>query len=264
MKIFNNIIAILQKELQSYFSSPLAFSIASIFWLISGIFFVFILLSDQGIIQNVALQEQLGNDSPIDVPYEFIQIFFGIMGSISMFLLPMLSMGLYSEERKRGTIELLATSPLFNWVVALGKLLGVLTFYITMIMPILLYEAIAFSTSNPPIPPQVPLMAHLGLILLAASILSLGMFISSLTDSTIFSAVMTFILVLFLSITDTLANTLDGELSRIINHISLLKTYENFVQGIFSTGGLIVFISYIFLGLFLTAQSVEVLRFTRK
>lgn len=264
MKIITNIIAITQKELQSYFASPLAFSIATIFWLLSGIFFVFILFSEQGIIQTVALQEQLGDTTPVDVVYEFMQVFFNTMASLTLFILPILSMGLYSEERKRGTIELLATSPIFNWVVAVGKLIGVLLFFITMIMPILLYEAIAFSSANPPISLQVPLLAHLGLILLAASMLSLGMFISSLTESSIFSAIMTFILVVFLSILDAIANTFGGEIGKFIGHFSLLKNYQSFVIGVLDTGNLIVFLSYIFLGIFLTSQSIQVLRFTRK
>ena len=102
MKILANIIAITQKELQTYFVSPLAFSVATVFWLISGIFFVFLLLSEQGIIQNVALQEQLGNTFPVDVVYEFMQIFFNTISSLTLFILPILSMGLYTEERKRG------------------------------------------------------------------------------------------------------------------------------------------------------------------
>lgn len=264
MKIITNIIAILQKELQSYFASPLAFSIAGIFWLISGLFFVFILLGDQGIIQTVSLQEQLGNDFVIDVPYEFLQSFFGIIGSLCLFILPILSMGLYTEERKKGTLELLATSPVFNWVVALGKLLGVLLFFITMILPILLYEVIVFQSANPPIQPQVYLFAHLGLILLGASILSIGMFISSLTDSTIFAAIMTFTVIIFLSILDALAVSIGGEGGKVLEHFSLLRNYENFVKGIFDTSNLMVFLTYIVFGLFLTAQSIETLRFSRK
>ena len=264
MKIITNIIAITQKELQSYFASPLAFSVATIFWFISGMFFVFILFGDQGIIQTVAIQEQLGSTVPVDVVYQFMQVFFNTIASLTLFILPILSMGLYSEEKKRGTIELLATSPIFNWVVAVGKLIGVLLFFITMIMPILLYEAIAFQSASPPISLQVPLLAHLGLILLAASMLSLGMFISSLTESTIFSAIMTFTLVVILSILDAIANLFSGEIEKFISHFSLLKNYESFVLGIFDTGNLIVFISYIFLGIFLTSQSIEILRFTRK
>ena len=264
MKIITNIIAITQKELQSYFASPLAFSLATVFWLISGIFFVLLLFSENGVIQSVALQEQLGNTTPVDVVYEFMQLFFSTIASLTLFILPILSMGLYAEERKRGTIELLATSPIFNWVVALGKLIGVLLFFIAMIMPILLYEAIAFQGANPPISIQVPLLAHLGLILMAASMLSMGMFISSLTDSTIFAAIMTFVLVVILSMLDAIANVIGGEVGEFIGHFSLLRNYETFVRGIFDTGNLIAFLSYIFLGLFLTSQSIEVLRFTRK
>ena len=264
MKIISNIIAITQKELQSYFSSPLAFSVATVFWFISGIFFVFLLFSEQGIIQSVALQDQLGNNLPVDVVYEFMQLFFNTIASLSLFILPILSMGLYTEERKRGTIELLATSPIFNWVVALGKLIGVLLFFMTMIMPILLYEAIAFAGANPPISIQVPFLAHLGLILFAASILSLGMFISSLTDSTIFAAIITFTLVVILSILDAIANLIGGDVGDFIGHFSLLRNYETFVRGVFDTSNLITFMSYIILGIFLTSQAIETLRFTRK
>ena len=264
MKIITNIIAITQKELQTYFASPLAFSVATVFWLISGIFFVFFLFSEQGIIQTVALQEQLGNGVSLDVVYEFMQLYFNTIASLSLFILPILSMGLYAEERKRGTLELLATSPIFNWVVAVGKLIGVLLFFITMIMPILLYEAIAFPEATPPISLQVPILAHIGLILFAAAILSLGMFISSLTDSTIFSAIITFTLVVILSVLDAIANLIGGNLGDFISHFSLLKNYETFVRGVFDTSNLIVFISYIFLGIFLTSQAIETLRFTRK
>lgn len=258
MIIIANIIAILQKELQTYFASPLAYIIAAIFWLISGFFFVIILLDDKGIIQSVAMQEQLGYElPPIDVAYEFLQTFFGIIGSISLFILPILSMGLYAEEKKRGTLELLATSPLSNWVVALGKLLGVLMFFITLIIPLLVYEIIAFKTANPPFPAAVPLLAHLALILLAASVLSLGMFISSLTESSIFAAIMTFSLVVFLSIIDLIANNIGGKLGEALSYFSLLKNYDNLVQGIFETSNLVVFGSYIILGLFLTAQSIN-------
>ena len=265
MVVIANIIAILQKELQSYFASPLAYSIAGIFWLISGFFFVAILLSEQGIVQSVALREQLGYPTPpIDVAYEFLQAFFGIMGSLSLFVLPILSMGLYAEERKRGTLELLATSPLTNWVVALGKLLGVLMFFITMVLPVWIYEAIAFQSATPPIRPEVPILAHLGLILLAASILSLGMFISSLTESSIFAAILTFALVIFLSVIDLIADNVGGTLGEVISYFSLLKNYGNLVQGIFESSNLVMFGSYIILGLFLTAQSIETLRFVRK
>jgi ABC-2 type transport system permease protein len=185
------------------------------------------------------------------------------MGGLAMFVLPVLSMGLYAEERKRGTLELLATSPITNWAVAVGKLLGVLTFFTVMVLPLLAYEAIAFSAANPPVQPAVPLLAHAGLILLAASILSLGMFISSLTDSTIIAAILTFGVMLFLWVIDLVAKSIGGPWGEAIGHLSLLANYNNLIQGILDTSSLILFASYIILGLFLTAQSIDALRFQR-
>lgn len=266
--ILGNIIAIYRRELQSYFASPLAYAIAGVFWLLSGFFFTLILLGPSGIIQQVAQRDlqapQLGGPvPPIDVAYEFLQAFLGILGSLALFVLPILSMGLYAEERKRGTLELLATSPVTNWAVAVGKLLGVLTFFTTLVLPLLVYEAIAFSSANPPVQPAVPLLGHLGLILLAASVLSLGMFISSLTDSTILAAILTFALILFLWVIDAVARSLSGPIGEALSHLSLLKHYNNWVQGIFDSTSLVVFASYIVLGIFLTAQSIDALRFQR-
>lgn len=267
--VLGNIIAIYRRELQSYFVSPLAYAIAGVFWFIAGLFLVMILLGPDGILPAVAdidLQgQQLGVPiPPIDVPYEFVRAFLDRMGWLLLFVLPILSMGLYAEERKRGTLELLATSPVTNWAVAVGKLLGVLTFFITMLLPMLVLEAIAISGSNPPISPTIPLLGHLGLILLAAAILSLGMFISSLTDSTILSAVLTFAVILLLLFVDLIAKTIPGPVGEALGHLSLLKHYNILVQGIFDTSTLILFASYIVLGIFLTAQSIDALRFQRQ
>lgn len=261
--ILANIIAIFRKELQGYFKSPLAYIIAGAFWLISGYLFVQLLLSPEGLIAQVAQNDQQGNTQAFDVPYQFLSIFLALLGSLSLFVLPMLSMGLYAEERKRGTLELLATSPITNWCVAVGKLLGALTFFLTMVIPVMVYEAIALSASNPPINPTVMLVGHAGLLLLAAAILSLGMFISSLTDSTLLSAILTFVLVLFLWLIAPLAEGTGGPIGAILSHFSLVKQYTDLIQGIVDTGGLALFASLIILGIFLTAQSVEALRFQR-
>ena len=92
--IISNTIAIFQKELQSYFASPLAYIVAAVFWLISGLFFVDVLLGQEGIIQQVTASEQLGITGAIDVAYIFLNSFFSLMGSLSLFILPILSMGL--------------------------------------------------------------------------------------------------------------------------------------------------------------------------
>ncbi|MBW4670512.1 MAG: ABC transporter permease [Cyanomargarita calcarea GSE-NOS-MK-12-04C] len=267
--VLGNIIAIYRRELQSYFVSPLAYAIAGVFWFLAGLFFVLILMGPDGILPTVAALDiqgqQVGTQvPPIDVPYEFIRAFLDRMGWLLLFVLPILSMGLYAEERKRGTLELLATSPITNWAVAIGKLLGVLTFFITLVMPLLVLEAIALSGASPKMSLQIPLLGHLALILLAAAILSLGMFISSLTDSTILSAVLTFAVILLLLFIDLIAKNIGGSLGEALGHFSLLKHYNTLLQGIFDTSSLILFASYIVLGIFLTAQSIDALRFQRQ
>jgi ABC-2 type transport system permease protein len=258
--IFSSLIAIYRKELQSYFVSPFAYVIAGVFWLLSGVLFLIVL--QDSIVQAVT-SDQFGLSTPIDVPYNVMLGFSGWVSIISFFLLPMLSMGLYAEERKRGTLELLATSPVTNWVVALGKLLGVLTFFITMVIPLIIYETFALSPADPPLQLSILLLGHLGLILMAASVLSIGMFISSLTDSSILAAILTFVVMTFLLIMNGIADAFGGPIGEALGHLSLLQHYGNLAQGILDSSSIVLFLSYIFLGLFLTAQAIEAFRFQR-
>lgn len=257
--LIRNLVAIYRKELQSYFASPLAYVIAGVFWLLAGLFFVVILGTAIQQVTTLDLQGQ----QPVDLPAIVLQGFLQVMGTLGLMILPMLSMGLYAEERKRGTLELLATSPITNWVIALGKWLGVLTFFTALVVPLLIYEAIALGAANPPAHPWVLLVGHGGLILLAAAVLSLGMFISSLTESSILAAILTFALVLLLWVLDLIGQNLGGPVGAALNHLSLLKHYTNLSQGVIDTSSLILFASYIFLGIYLTAQSIDALRFQR-
>lgn len=261
-----NWFAIYKRELQSYFKAPLAYIIAGVFWLIAGIFFVMIMSSVLG--QSAGLdfqQQQGGGGEPInfDAPYVLLQQFLGTLASLVLVLMPMLSMGLYAEERKRGTLELLATSPITNWSVAVGKLAAAVTFFVGMMLPMMAYEAVILSSASPGVAPTVFLLSHLGLVLLASAILSLGMFISSLTSSTIVAAIMTFGLVLLLWIVDALGSGASGAIAAIANHLSMIRHYTQLTQGIVDTGSLLMLASYSFLGIFLTAQSVETFRFQR-
>ncbi len=261
MMLISNLLAIFRKELQSYFYSPLSYIIAAVFWLISGIFFGLLL---DGLIQEVAIQEQIGGGTVTrDIASEFLEGFLGLLVSLLLVLLPALSMGLYAEERKRGTLELLATSPVTNWVVAVGKLLGVVAFFTVLLIPLVIYEIIAFSAASPSFPPQVIILSHLALLLLVSAILSLGMFISSLTESSVLAYIVTFILILFLWIINAVSQNLGGLLGEIVSHLSLLDHYMSLIQGVLNPSSIVLFLSYIILGIFLTAQSIESLRYQR-
>ena len=260
-----NLIAIFQKELQNYFASPLAYVVAGVFWLIGGFYLVGMLLGEEGLIQQVAMSDRNNLiTEPIDVAYILLNSFFAVLGSLCVFVLPLLSMGLYTKERKLGTFGLLATAPFYNWVVALGKLFSAVTFFCFAIAPFLLYEIIIFKAATPPIPVSFPLLAHGSLILFAAAILSWGMFISSLSDSYLVSAVLTFGLVLFFWVVDIIARDIGGLTGEILRHLSLLESYNNSIRGVFELSDLVLLSSYIVLGVFLTAQSSETLRSLKK
>ncbi|OKH13804.1 ABC transporter permease [[Limnothrix rosea] IAM M-220] len=263
--ILNNILAILRRELQQYFFSPVSYIFATLFWFLAGIFFLNFLIGPQSIVMDVAMREQQGLPlPPIDVAAEFLQLFWSVIGALSSFLLPLLSMGLYAEERKQGTLELLATSPLTNWSVAVGKLLGVVSFFSVLLVPIVLWEIIVIGAAEPAVPLLTFLWMHVGVLLLAAAVLSLGMFISSLTESALIAAIMTFSLVLVLWFLELLGDRLTGYWGGVIRHLSLLRHYNNFLVGIVDSSSLVLFVSYIVLGVVLTAQSIEYLRFARR
>jgi ABC-2 type transport system permease protein len=261
--VLASVVAIYRRELQSYFRTPWAYIVAAIFWAISGLFFwaVYWNVLQQS---SIALQTGAEGQPGIDFAYLFVTQFLSSIGGLPLFsILPILSMGLYSEERKRGTLELLATSPISNWAVAVGKLLAVVTFFLTLLLPILLYEVFALSKADPPIALLPLLWGHFGLVLMAAALLSIGMFISSLTDSTIVAAIATYGVILLISIIGFIADRNLGVVSTILSHLSPLKHFEGFARGRLDTSSLVLFGSYIFLGIFLTAQSIETFRFQR-
>ncbi|MEB3291541.1 MAG: ABC transporter permease subunit [Synechococcales bacterium] len=261
--VLANIVAIYQRELQSYFLTPWAYIVAAIFWIISGLFFWAIFPQ---MLQASTMAAQMGAEGQpaVDYAYIFLTQFLSSIGGLPLFsILPILSMGLYSEERKRGTLELLATSPITNWAVASGKLLAVVTFFVTLLLPVVLYELFALAKAEPPISLLIFFWGHFGLVLMAAALLSLGMFISSLTDSTIVAAIATYGLIMLISIIGFIADRDTGVVGAILSHLSPLKHFEGFARGRLDTSSLVLFSSYIFLGIFLTAQSIETFRFQR-
>jgi ABC-2 type transport system permease protein len=256
---FYNILAIYRRELYGYFRSPLAYIITGIFWLICGLLFASLLSAS---IQEAALadfqQQQGGQPTSLDVPYLFLQSFLSnVLGSISLLTLPLLSMGLYAEERKQGTMELLASSPLSNWVIAVGKLLGALTLFMTMIAPFLLFEAMAVNNSNPPLSPLIILLGHLALILQAAAILACGMWISACSSSSLVAGFGTFVLVTAWSNLDVLSDRLGGSFGQFVSNFSVVNHFHRLASGVLDVGSLAILTSYTLLGIFLTAQAIE-------
>lgn len=262
--LWANLVAIYRKELQGYFATSLNYIIAAVYWFMAGVFYIILFNAVQANVAAQDLQGQAGLGAPpVDVPAVILENYLGVLGSLSLFILPLLSMNLFAQERQQGTLELLATSPITTTMVSVGKLLGVLTFFITLLLPVMLYESVTLLQSEPAFSFGLILWGHGALVLLAAAILSLGLFISATTESTLLAAVGTFALILLLWILQAVADRLSGVLAGIFRHLSLLQNYTSLIQGSVSTTNVVLFASYVILGVFLTVQWVDGLRFQR-
>lgn len=260
--VIANIVAIYRRELQSYFKSPLAYIVAGVFWFLLGSLFINILLQVQQQAASIEIQRQITAINEVfDAPAWILDFFFSSTASIVMGILPLLSMNLYAEERKRGTLELLATSPVTNWCVAIGKLGAVWTLFTSLLLPVIALQGVTLSMAKPAISYGVFWSGHLGLLAIAGAVLSLGLFISSLTDEAILSAILTYALVLFLFLIDAFAVNIPGVFGEFLTHLSLLKHFTTMSQGVLSLNSLVLFGSYVILGIFLTAQSIDLVRF---
>ncbi len=256
--------AIYRKEMTHYFVSPIAYIIACVFLVLSGVFFNSYLVeviryADQLMMQGM----QMGQMNNFDVPSVMLRVFLGTIGIVILFLTPMLTMGVYSEERKRGTMELLMTSPISDAGIVLGKFLASFSLLVIMLIPTVFYVIYMFAHSTPAPPWRLIGGGYLGVLLLGAMLLALGSFLSSLTENQIISAVLIFGLSLLLWLLNVFTESSSGPLANSLQYAAVQQHYGPFTQGIIDTTGLVFFGSWIFFGIFLTLRSVESMRWRR-
>ncbi len=254
--------AIYRKEMSHYFVSPIAYIVVGIFLLLTGFFFTRILdfLIEQAFEMGMQGGGQFGG---IDVPSLVVRDFFGVLASLLLFLTPILTMGVYAEERKRGTMELLMTSPVTDTEIVLGKYLALLTLFVIMLLPTFAYAAFTFFHSDPTAPWRVLLCAYLGALLMGGVLLSLGAFFSSLTENQLIAAVLTFGAFLILWVIDFGSRGAGTGIGAAAQYLSVIKHYDDFTRGVIDTSSLIYYVSFIFLGLFLTVRSIDSMRWRR-
>src|SRR5579863_1520980 len=169
-----NILTICGKELKSYFTSPIAYLLMALFGLIFGYFF----FSATVVFVNQGLRMQLGGqNAPMSVNEWVIAPLLGNASVVGLFLMPLISMRLFAEEKRSGTIELLMTSPLRDWEIILGKWLGAVTMYLCVLAVSAVNVGLLFFWGHPDWRPI--LTGYLGLILQGSTILALGTFIST-------------------------------------------------------------------------------------
>ncbi|HQE95401.1 MAG TPA: ABC transporter permease subunit [Candidatus Marinimicrobia bacterium] len=247
-----NLLAIYKRDLKGYFFSPIAYVVIGLFLLVNGIFFYVLLSSFLEYSYAVMIQRQ---GYPINVNLLMIRPFFQNMSVIVLFVIPMITMRSFSEEKKSGTMELLLTSPLTNWQLILGKFLASFTLYFVMVMVTFLFMVFLFIWGNPSLVPI--LISYLGILLMGLVLVALGNFISSLTENQIVAAVGTFGATMFLWVIGFAGNFAGKVFGEIFKYLSIVNHFDDFSKGVFDTNHLVYYLSLTFLMLFFTYQSIE-------
>ena len=250
-----NVWIICQKELNSYFSSPVAYLLLTMFALIFGFFF----WNSVGYFNMMGLESQMrGQAFPMSVNEYVIRPLLSNVSVIGLFFIPMITMRLFAEEKRMGTIELLATSPVRDMEVIVGKWLAALILYAVMMLFTAINFAFLFKYGNPDWKPLA--IGYLGLLLQAGGLLAVGTFISTLTKNQIIAGAATFGVCLMLWVMEWVAGYETAAWARVLAYLSVITHFESFGKGVLDSKDALYYVSLIFLGLFLTSRSMESLR----
>ncbi len=252
MNSVRNVLAITEKELRSYFASPIAYIIIGLFSLLFGWFFyVYLTL----FVRQSEQMMQFGGGGSANINQQMIRYVFLNVAVILLFLMPVITMRTYSEEKRSGTIELLLTSPVTDVQIILGKFFGAMGLYAGMLVVTMVYMGILFWFGNPEWRPLAA--GYLGLLLMGGCFISVGLFISSLTKNQIVASAITFGVFLMLWVINWIASFMGPTAQEVLNYLSITDHLDDFSRGVLDTKHLVYYISFIAAGLFLTARSVD-------
>jgi ABC-2 type transport system permease protein len=250
-----NVLAITEKELRSYFASPIAYIIIGLFSLLFGYFFyVYLML----FVRQSEQMMQFGGGGNANVNQQMIRYVLSNASVVVLFVLPAITMRTYSEEKRSGTIELLLTSPVTDVQIILGKFFGAMGLYGAMLLVTMLYMSILFFIGNPEWRPVVA--GYIGLLLMGGCFISVGLLISSLTKNQIVAGAITFAVFLMLWVVNWMADQAGPITRQILTTLSITDHFDDFARGIIDTKHLVYYISFITFGLFLTSKSVDMER----
>jgi ABC-2 type transport system permease protein len=247
---------VFKKEIRLYFSSPVAWVVMTIFLFIAGYFFYSIFAFYTLASMQSAMNPQMGRD--LNTTDSVFRPLFSNMSVILLLLMPLITMRLFAEERRSGTIELLLTYPVRDGAVLLAKYLAALALYALMLALTLLYPAIVIYFTRPEWGPL--LTGYLGLLLMGATFLAVGIFASSLTENQIVASITTFGVLLFLWVIGWSAEYVGGAWGRVLSHLSLLDHFDTFARGVLDTKDVIYYVDVTVVALFLTLRSLEARR----
>lgn len=229
-----NVLTLFRREINASFLSPIAYVAATFFLFISGIYFYNILILSR----------------EVTLRYTFESVSFFLMS-----VTPLVTMRLFAEEKKSGTMEVLMTAPVSDLQVVLGKFLGAMGFFFAMLAPTGVYVFALSLVGNPDY--GAIISAYVGMLLMGGLFVSIGLFVSSLTSNQIVAAIVTFISLISLWIAGYLSLQTRWPLSAFLDYIGAAGHLDGFLKGIIDTRDVIYYLSLTAYFLFLSVRSLE-------
>src|SRR6266700_1328914 len=240
-----NILSVAGKELRSYFHSPIAYLVMSVYSLLCGFFFY----NQTGYVASQMIRMSMSGQGapPVSLnDYIVRPLVEGILTIVLLLLLPLVTMRLYAEEKRSGTIELLLTSPLTDMQIILGKFLGALVLFSVLLILTFSYIGILFVYGNPNLKPV--LSGALGLFLYGAGLLALGMWISTFTKNQIIAGTVSLVIFLLLYVLDWPQAFSTGTVAQVLAYMAFSRHLDNFAKGVIDLSDLVYYLSVIALG----------------
>ena len=227
--------AVFKRELKAYFTSPIGWIYLAVFYFFAGLFLF------------------LG---PIAMLSPDLSSLFSSMQTIVMFLVPILTMRLFSEDKRQKTDQLLLTAPVGLTGIIFGKLLAAFTVFSIGFSATLVYAVVISAFGS--IPWSLFFSNLIGMLLLGLALISIGAFISSLTENQVVAAIGGFAVMLLLVFVDTLASVITtGWIASILSNLSLYTRYSDFSYGVINFADIIFFLSVSAVFVFLTVRVFE-------
>lgn len=251
-----SVFLIARKEFKGYFTSPIAYILMAFFGLVFGFGFY---TATRDLVRFALMSQMQGGPQPMNLNQQIIGPLLGFASTISLFLIPMITMRLIAEEKKTGTIELLLTSPVNDLGIIIGKWLAGMWLYLCILGMSVINIVLLFAWGKPSWQPVA--IAYLGLILQGGCLLAIGLLISTMTKNQIIAGGVTFFVCLLLWLLSWFTSTdPNGTVSQVINYLSIITHFDNFSKGLLTLKDVVFYISMIYFALFLTSRSMESLR----
>jgi ABC-2 type transport system permease protein len=246
-------LAVFRKEIRLYFGSPIAYAVLAIFSLVAGWFFYNVFGYYALMSMQAAMNPMMGRD--LSVTEGVLRPLFQNISVILLLMMPILTMRLFAEEKRSGTIELLLTYPVRDGEVLLGKYLAALTIFVGMLALTLVYPLLVAWTTPFESGPLVT--GYVGLLLEGAAFIAIGILISSLTENQVVAAVATFGTLLIFWVISWASDSAGPTLGRILSHLSITEHFDPFARGVIDTKDVIYYLDLTILSLFLTLRSLD-------